>query len=171
MLSLELMQLQAAHNTWMNRRLYDVCSQMSDEERKRDLGAFFGSIHGTFNHLLLGDRLWLGRFNNRPFPITSLAQELYADYEELRREREKTDLEIEAFVSQLDEDDLDRVLEFTSAANGQRRAYRYKVALTHIFHHQTHHRGQATVLIGQLGYDFGETDLILMPGLSEPLSG
>jgi len=51
-----------------------------------------------------------------------------------------------------------------------RRAYAYPVVLTHLFHHQTHHqthhRGQITTLIGQLGHDFGETDLILMPGLN-----
>jgi uncharacterized damage-inducible protein DinB len=35
--------------------------------------------------------------------------------------------------------------------------------LTHLFHHQTHHRGQITTLISQLGYDFGETDMIYMP--------
>lgn len=165
MLSLELMWLQACHNTWMNRNLYAVCARMSDEERKRDLGAFFRSIHATFNHILLGDRLWLGRLTDRPFHVTSLAQELYSDYDELRQEREKTDAEIEAFVLDLNETDLDKLLEYTSASDQQIRALRYKVVLTHLFHHQTHHRGQITTLIGQLGHDFGETDLILMPGM------
>jgi len=166
MRDLDLMRLQAEHNTWMNRRLYAVCAGMSDEERKRDLGAFFRSVHGTFNHILLADRVWLGRLTGEPFAITSLAQELYADYDELRRERERTDAEIEAFVAGLDEADLDRVLEYRSASGNEPRALRYTVVLTHLFHHQTHHRGQATTLIGQLGYDFGETDLILMPGMN-----
>ena len=166
MAGLDLMRLQADHNTWMNRRLYAVCEGMRDEERKRDLGAFFRSIHGTFNHILLADRVWLGRLTGEPFAITSLAQELYADYAVLRREREKTDGEIEAFVAGLEEADLDKVLEYRSASGNEPRALTYAVVLSHLFHHQTHHRGQATTLIGQLGYDFGETDLILMPGMN-----
>jgi uncharacterized damage-inducible protein DinB len=166
MQSLDLMRLQAAHNTWMNHRLFAVCVDLTDEERKRDLGAFFGSIHGTFNHLLLADRVWLGRLTDRPFPIKSLAQELYSDFEELRRERERTDADIEAFIDGLTEADLERELHYTSAMTHDRRAYAYPVVLTHLFHHQTHHRGQITTLIGQLGHDFGETDLILMPGLN-----
>lgn len=167
MLSLEMLGLQARHNTWINRRLYAVCAEMRDEERKRDLGAFFRSIHGTFNHLLLADRIWLGRLLDRPFAVRSLAQELYADYDELCREREHTDTEIEAFVSSLDESDLQSILEYHSIAARELRRLPILVVLTHLFHHQTHHRGQLTTLIGQLGYDFGETDLILMPGINQ----
>lgn len=69
-----------ADNRWMNNRLYECCAQLSDAERKRDVGAFFKSIHGTLNHLLLGDRIWLGRFMVEPFQFRSLDQELYPDF-------------------------------------------------------------------------------------------
>jgi DinB family len=55
-------RLLARYNRWFNTRLYDACERVSDEERKRDRGAFFGSIHDTLNHLVWGDRLWLARF-------------------------------------------------------------------------------------------------------------
>ena len=58
-------QLMARYNRWMNERLYALCAGLDDDERKRDRGAFFGSIHGTLNHLLWGDRMWLGRFTRR----------------------------------------------------------------------------------------------------------
>ena len=63
-------QVMAAYNKWMNVKLYDVCAQLTDGERKKDRAAFFKSIHGTLNHLLLGDKIWMGRFKGlcNPFP-------------------------------------------------------------------------------------------------------
>ena len=88
----------ARYNRWMNEKLYRAAASLSDEARKRDLGAFFKSIHGTLNHLLLADRVWLSRFQGVPAPegfmapgIRSLDQELYADFDDLRRERALTD--------------------------------------------------------------------------------
>src|SRR5262249_50719318 len=98
----ETLRAMARYNRWMNERLYECCAGLSDAERKADRKAFFGSIHGTLNHLLLGDRLWLGRFLARPYRIGSLADELYADFAELRRERAKTDAEILEWVETLD---------------------------------------------------------------------
>src|SRR5260370_23283185 len=66
MITPEYCQLMARYNRWMNERLYGLCAAMADGERKRDRGAFFGSIHGTLNHLLWGDRMWLGRFAGLP---------------------------------------------------------------------------------------------------------
>ena len=100
----------AQYNAWMNRGIYDTCASLPDEERKRDLHAFFGSIHRTLNHLLLTDRMQMGRFvgadrmqsldeAGRVIEIRSLDQELYADFATLRREREKTDAAIEAWTA------------------------------------------------------------------------
>src|SRR5574337_393420 len=55
-------RLLARYNRRFNARLYDACEKLGDEERRRDRGAFFGSIHGTLNHLIWGDKLWLARF-------------------------------------------------------------------------------------------------------------
>jgi len=46
----------------MNQRIYEVCAQLSNTELKKDRKTFFGSIYGTLNHLLLGDKIWLGRY-------------------------------------------------------------------------------------------------------------
>ncbi len=149
----------AGYNRWMNERLYSLCAGLSDEERKRDRKAFFRSIHGTLNHLLLADRSWLGRFTGKEFPIRSLDQELYADFEELRRERAATDTSIEEFCGGLDEDRLASTIEYGTLA-GKRYSHALGPALVHFFHHQTHHRGQVTTLLSQLGIDPGATDVI-----------
>jgi uncharacterized damage-inducible protein DinB len=158
----------AAYNRWMNERLYALCADLSDAERKRDRAAFFRSIHGTLNHLLLADRIWLGRFVGPPFAVRSLDQELYADFVELRRERERTDAEVEAWAASLSAADLAATLHYTSIVNPAPRAMPYWLATAHFFNHQTHHRGQLTTLLMQAGVDPGVTDLMWLPESMRP---
>lgn len=156
---------QSDYNQWMNRQLFSACGTIPDTDRKKDMGAFFRSIHGTFNHLLVADRLWMSRFSDTPFAFESLDQTLYSDFDELRIEREKTDQIISRWIRSLSEADLDGTISYRSVVQGKMLTLNLTDALLHFFHHQTHHKGQITTLIGQLGYDFGETDLILMPGV------
>lgn len=157
----------AAYNAWMNARIYETCAGLPDEARKRDLGAFFRSIHGTLNHLLLADRVWLGRFTGDPFRVKSLDQELYADYAELRRERALTDAAITQWAESLTQEQFAGDLVYTTISNPQERRTPFWVVLVHFFNHQTHHRGQVTTLMKQLGLDPGVTDLMWLPGLPQ----
>jgi uncharacterized damage-inducible protein DinB len=166
-LALDTFRTMAQYNRWMNERLYAVCAEIPDAERKRDRGAFFKSIHGTFNHLLLGDRLWLGRFLDRPFPADSLDQDLYAEFNELRAERERTDEEILDFSESLDEEGLARDFRFTTIVDPREHVFPFRHVLLHFFNHQTHHRGQVTTLIKQAGYEPGVTDLMWLPGVEQ----
>jgi uncharacterized damage-inducible protein DinB len=151
--------MMAGYNRWMNEKLYAVCAQVPDEERKRDRKAFFRSIHGALNHLLLTDRGWMGRFEGKPWAFGALNQELYADFDELRRERATTDREIEAFVTAMTPQRLDAPFDYQNYA-GKRFSHPLGPALVHLFNHQTHHRGQVTTLLSQLGIDVGVTDAI-----------
>jgi uncharacterized damage-inducible protein DinB len=150
----------ARYNRWMNERLYECCARLPDAQRKEDVGAFFKSIHGTLNHLLLADRIWMGRFTGAPFAATSLAAELHADFSELQRERAATDAAISAWVASLSEEDLAGTLSYTSIVNPAPREQPLWFALAHFFNHQTHHRGQLTTLLFQRGIDPGVTDLL-----------
>ncbi|HQT00626.1 MAG: damage-inducible protein DinB [Hydrogenophilales bacterium 16-64-46] len=161
---MNMLGLMADHNRWMNEKLYAVCAQLSEAERRRDLGAFFRSVHGTLNHLLLVDRLWLGRMRKTPFAVRSLDQELYADFPTLERERDRTDAALQDYVARLDAHRLAQPVDYVSLLSRQPVTRPLGLVLVHLFHHQTHHRGQITTLVSQLGYDFGETDMITMPG-------
>lgn len=165
--ALTLLRLQAAHNCWMNEKLYAVCARLSDEERRRDLGAFFRSVHGTLNHLLLVDRLWLGRVVGQRFAVDALDQELYAAFAVLAVERQATDTAIQDVVDGLVEARLSGPVTYTSLLTNRSVTLPLGLILTHLFHHQTHHRGQITALLSQLGYDFGDTDMIYMPGVDK----
>jgi uncharacterized damage-inducible protein DinB len=153
----------ARYNRWMNERLYECCAGLPDAQRKEDVGAFFKSIHGTLNHLLLADRLWMGRFTARPFTASSLAAELYADFDELTRERAITDEAIVQWAASLSREDLAGDLTYTSMVNPAPRTQPLWFAAAHFFNHQTHHRGQLTTLLSQRGIDPGVTDLLWLP--------
>ncbi|MBK7399729.1 MAG: damage-inducible protein DinB [Myxococcales bacterium] len=158
----------ARYNRWMNEKLYAVADELTDTERKQDRGAFFGSIHRTLNHLLLADRVWLGRFTGAaleegemgPGGIRSLDQELYIDFDELRRERATTDDAIDAFVATLTDEKLGADLRYLR--RGIVNEFPLWHAVAHLFNHQTHHRGQVTTLLAQAGRDPGVTDLVAM---------
>ena len=166
MISPEHATTMAAYNRWMNEKLYSLCATLTDMERKQDTGAFFKSIHGTLNHLLLADRLWLARFNGEAFPVTSLDQELYGDFDVLRRERVVTDETIERWAASLSQEDLAGELAYTTLVNPQPKRLPMWLATVHFFNHQTHHRGQLTTLLSQRGLEPGVTDLPWLPGLA-----
>jgi uncharacterized damage-inducible protein DinB len=165
MRSTDYFQTMARYNRWMNEKIYAVCAAIGDADRKKDMGAFFKSIHGTLNHLLLCDRAWLGRLTGKPFKINYLSDELYADFDELRKERAKTDEELIAWVAALTDERLAADFTYTSAVDNVTRTFPLWAAVGHVFNHQTHHRGQITTLIKQLGIDPGVTDLPWLPGL------
>ncbi|MDN5939742.1 MAG: DinB family protein [Salinisphaera sp.] len=155
----------AAYNQWMNQRLYAVCAELSDAQRRQDRGVFFKSIHGTLNHLLLADRIWLGRFAGQPFQVDSLDQQLHHDFAELARARAQTDDEILRWANELTDTVLAGALRYTSVVNPAPRSYEMWLAVTHFFNHQTHHRGQLTAMLSQCGKDYGVTDIIWLPGV------
>jgi len=160
-------QLMAEYNRWMNHNLYAVCAEIPDEKRKADLGAFFKSIHGTLNHILWGDRTWLRRFTDQSFPSSRIGEDIFADFNELRVEREKLDDFIFDWAKDLKSDWFAQPLQFTSTIDGKTRRGPAWVFVTQFFNHQTHHRGQVTTLVKQLGYDPGVTDIPWLPGAVE----
>ena len=158
---LEHYRAMSRYNRWMNDRLYAAAGELGDEPRKRPLGAFFGSLHGTLNHLLLTDRIWISRFGACEAPrFRALSDELFSDFDRLRAERQATDAALSSFVESLTPADLARPLEYAASSGTKRHAL--WLALSHLFNHQTHHRGQATTLLMQLGRDPGLTDLIAL---------
>src|ERR1700750_1507189 len=89
----------ALYNSWVNRRLYEAAAAVPDADYRADLGAFFGSLHGTLNHLLLGDRIWLRRFTGNGEVPADLDAILYGDFAALRAARVIEDLRIERYIA------------------------------------------------------------------------
>jgi uncharacterized damage-inducible protein DinB len=164
----------ARYNRWFNDRLYGACEQLSDAERRRDRGAFFGSIHGSLNHVFWGDCLWLQRFVAQGWAFRALPGELlqlpqgavhatviHEDWLQLRQARGRLDTAIEAWVGEMPPDFPLSTMRYTTT-KGLPRQHPAWQALMHFFNHQTHHRGQVTTLLSQAGVDVGPTDLIAL---------
>ena len=148
----------ARYNRLANETLYGACAGLSDEERRRDLGAFFKSVHGTLNHLLLGDRIWMIRLEGGASPSTGLDAILFEEFAALRAARADMDRRIEAFFAAPPAGFLDRSLNYVNNA-GIPSADPAHVILPHFFNHQTHHRAQVHTLLSQLGRDPPVLDL------------
>ena len=165
MIDVEYCRLLARYNRWINERLYASAATLPDDERKRDRGAFFGSIHRTLAHILWGDRVWLGRFTGGPPAGPAYGADAYPDFDALAREREHADRDILSWAGGLDGSWLASTLEYRAASDGKLRSMPAWIAATHLFQHATHHRGQVTTLLKQAGVDPGATDLPVLPGV------
>ena len=157
----------AAYNRWQNESIYGGADRLTDAQRKEPRGAFFGSIHGTLNHLLWGDRAWMARFDKSIPPPTgrrpAKSTTQHADWDELKEARAAFDEVIIDWASKLDPSWLEGDLTYYSTAAGREITRPVGYLVTHFFNHQTHHRGQVHCLLTQLGVKPGDTDLPFMP--------
>jgi uncharacterized damage-inducible protein DinB len=154
----------ARYNGWQNQNLYGCADGLSDAERRRERGAFFGSVHKTLNHLLWGDRIWMSRFTAdvaKPDGGIAGSVALYEDWDALKRERAAFDGTIVAWADGLDTEWLRGDLTYYSAGAKRDITAAKWLLVTHMFNHQTHHRGQVHCLLTQAGGKPHDTDLPL----------
>jgi uncharacterized damage-inducible protein DinB len=140
----------AHYNRWANRRLYDMSAQLPEELYRRDAGVYFNSLHGTLNHLLASDRIWMRRLEGTGEHPSALNAIVFSEFAELRRARESEDERILAFVAGLTISKLDAPHEYHTL-NGTPQRQPLKELLAHLFNHQTHHRGQAHAVLTAAG--------------------
>ena len=165
-------QYMANYNQRLNTQVYDAAGQLSNEELTADMGAFFKSILGTMNHILVGDLLWLNRFatiksfsslqalKNFPKP-QSLDQLLFEDFKQLKRIRVELDTLIHEWLhTNAMETDFQQNLTYRNS-KGEVSSKDFSELLHHFFNHQTHHRGQVSTLLNQTGIEVGVTDFVV----------
>jgi uncharacterized damage-inducible protein DinB len=141
-------QTLARYNKLANQRLYDRCAELTETEYRKQRQGSFGSIHGLLNHILLGDRIWMARFEGGGHATPRLNTILFEDFAALRLAREEEDARIEAFFAALKPDNADGSFVYVNNA-GKSYVESAPVAYSHFFNHQTHHRGQVHVMLSQ----------------------
>ncbi len=166
MISVDYVRTMAAYGHWMNSRMMEAVTGIPAADRSRDLGAFFKSLHGTLDHILWADLIWMSRFEGTAPPVpkggTGL---LYPDWAELVSRRAEMDAHILGWAERVTPEWLASPLSYVTKFNPHHWTLPAWVAVTHFFNHGTHHRGQATTLMMQLGIDPGVTDLPALPGI------
>lgn len=175
----------ARYNQWFNQRLYEACEPLGEEERQRERGAFFGSIHRTLNHLVVADLVWLKRLRQCGLDhgwrspglsdvvldlpeVFALDTVLYPGWTGLRARREQIDAALQTWLADMPDGFPQWEMRYSNV-KGLPRTHPAWQALSHFFNHQTHHRGQVTALLMQAGVDVGVTDLIALVGSGTPL--
>jgi uncharacterized damage-inducible protein DinB len=151
----------AAYNAWANGRIYAAASRLSDEAYRADRGVFFRSLHGTLNHILVADRIWLRRFTGTGDAPGRLDAILFESLEELGAARREEDRRIIAYVAGLRAADLSAPIRYMTITNPAPIEQALAPALLHFFNHQTHHRGQAHAVLTGLVGEAPSLDLLL----------
>lgn len=154
--------MMASYNEWANRRLYGAARQLPDEQYRRDVGAFFKSLHGTLNHIMVADLNWMYRLTGAGDPPRTLNAIVFDDLPALSTARRQLDQRIIAYVGGLSDAQLAELWDYRTL-NGAPQRQRRQEALAHLFNHQTHHRGQAHAILTILGVREPDgLDLLLM---------
>lgn len=144
--------LLARYNAWANHRLYHMASQLPDEAYRRDAGVYFKSLHGTLNHLLVADRIWLRRLTGSGEQPTRLDAILYDDLAALTAARRAEDERLLRYVEGLPNDQFEARLNYQTLAGAPMQQKVLEI-LAHLFNHQTHHRGQCHAILTRLGVE------------------
>lgn len=150
----------AAYNAWANAKLIDAAGELPPEELDRNVGAFFGSLLGTLNHLLVADRIWMKRFTGEGEAPAALDAILFPALPDLARARTAEDARIIAWVARLGAGDLAGRFTYMTVTDMRTVSQRLAPALAHFFNHQTHHRGQMHTILTMLGRSAPSLDLI-----------
>ncbi len=150
----------ARYNAWANHLVYSAAETLPDALYRADRGAFFKSVHGTLNHLLLTDRMWMARFTGEPPLLEPLDAILYDAFADLQAARAIEDTRIIGFVNGLDDAALSRRFSYRRASTPERYKQDLGPALDHLFNHQTHHRGQVHAILTGLGATAPSLDLL-----------
>ncbi|KFG67082.1 DinB family protein [Microvirga sp. BSC39] len=152
--------MMAGYNAWCNERLYEIAAQLPDADYRADRGAFFKSVHGTLNHILVADRIWMKRFTGQGEAPNRLDAILFEDLAELRAARADEDERIVAYIHNLSDADIMGRIRYRTIVNPSEFEQPLATALAHFFNHQTHHRGQAHCLLTGFGFEVPSLDLL-----------
>jgi uncharacterized damage-inducible protein DinB len=152
----------ARYNAWATRKLYERVDALPEADYRRDVGLFFKSVHGTLNHLLVGEHaLWFRRFAEGASTKVVLSEEVETDRLRLRGRLFEGSLRWLPLIASWDASRFDSTFDYTST-RGVAMSLPFAATLAHVFNHSTHHRGQITAAITAMGHACPEIDLVWM---------
>ncbi|MEL6583693.1 MAG: DinB family protein [Pseudomonadota bacterium] len=166
MITPDWVRMMARYTAWQNQSICSAANALPNADRQAPRGAFFGSIEGTLNHLLWGDRMWMSRFAGTPKPSApSIAESVneVPEWPQFLMARAEMDQMIAAWAASVTEEDLAGDLTWYSGAAGREVSKPMAFLVTHFFNHATHHRGQVHAMLTASGARPDDTDLFLMP--------
>ena len=151
-------QLLANYNKWANEKIITSCKKLTETEYMKDRGAFFSSIHGTLNHLLVVDRAYIFHIEGKDHSLKSLDQILYENLFQLEKATIEEDKRLVDLVNILSEESINKEITYNGFETGK-TTYTINTILITLFNHQTHHRGQIHNMLSQAGIKPPQIDI------------
>ncbi len=150
----------AHYNVWATDKLLTATLALTDADYQRDVGLFFGGVHGTLNHLLVGEHtLWWPRFAQGLSPKVQLDAIVESDRAALAQRLREGAARWPGFIADLSAERFVGTLDYTTT-RGVAQSLPFATTLAHVFNHATHHRGQITAALTHLGAPCPELDLV-----------
>lgn len=150
----------ARYNAWANARLHAACATLPETALTQPRQAFFGSILGTLNHILLVDILYRDRLEKKPVRFKRLDETLHPALAPLTADQVAQD---EWYVEAMDALPAERLAEpfpFYTLPDNEYWTCSLEICLGNLFQHQIHHRGQTHNMLSQAALDPPPLDYI-----------
>ena len=152
----------ARYNVWATHRLLEVVEKISEDDYRKDVGLFFNSIHGTLNHLLVGEHMiWYPRFAKGLSPQLALNAEIEPVRERLAQALRGGSGNWKPLIESMTDERFEGKLAYTTTT-GQAVSFPFAATLTHVFNHGTHNRGQISAALTMMGKPCPELDFVRM---------
>jgi uncharacterized damage-inducible protein DinB len=136
----------AMANRLANARLHRACGRLDAHDLSVPRASFFGSIQATLNHILMVDRFYIGALEGRRYDRPALdAATACPDLPTLAEWQAASDERLIGHVESLTPETLIETIGIERPGRVQRD--RRDDILSHLFQHQTHHRGQVHGLL------------------------
>ncbi|WP_069299336.1 DinB family protein [Neptunicoccus sediminis] len=163
-LTADWLRMMARYNSWQNDWMLSAAATLSDDARRQDRGAFFGSVSGTLCHLLWADTYWMSRFDGGAAPTVSGKQstDYHSDWEDFCETRKQMDRRIENWATRQSDSDMSGDITWYSGLKQSELSQPKTKIYAHFFNHQTHHRGQVHAMLTGAGVKTSDTDLVFM---------
>jgi uncharacterized damage-inducible protein DinB len=164
LITTEWVRMMARYNRWQNESMGRAMEGLSLAALTRDRKAFFGSILATANHIIWADTMWLSRLDGLAGPGCDMQSglQLTPTFAAWSAERFRADGRLTTWAEGLSQVDLAGNLTWYSGAIGAEVTRPMGLIVTHMFNHQTHHRGQIHAMLTAAGAKTEDTDLFLM---------
>ncbi len=160
----EIFQLLADYNIQANQDMINILEKVPAGKIMQDVGAYYKSILGILNHMLLSNIYWIRRLakylpelapvlastpNVQPKTPTDI---VWPGLDALKRAMIDVDNQLKLMVQILPETKYSEGIKYSSSKGGEKTMILWQVLL-HLFNHHTHNRGQVAVLLDQMGIE------------------
>lgn len=166
----KIMNMMALYNKNANLNLIEILKNVKEEDIKKDTGAYFKSIYGIFVHIIQCDMYFFNMYRKYSNKKTILNEELLTylnddftfnkdiekDFQTLIDIRTKLDDVIIAIINSIDDFNITGKVMLPDL---EVKKSRYHLIM-HELNHNTHHRGEISVLLDQMGYKNDYSNLL-----------